>query len=88
MSLFYFQIYQIINLSCLLFQPHIIFYLFIFALCVRVFVFAAECLVPNDGVTAPGTGAVYGCRLLYGCWELNIRPLQDQPVLVTAEPCF
>ena len=25
-------------------------------------------------------------ELLYGCWELNLGPLQEQQVLLTAEP--
>lgn len=24
----------------------------------------------------------------YGCWELNLGPLRDQPVLLTSEPCL
>ena len=26
------------------------------------------------------------CELLCGCWELNWNPLEEQPVLLTAEP--
>jgi hypothetical protein len=26
------------------------------------------------------------CELPYGCWELNLGPLEEQPVLLTAEP--
>jgi hypothetical protein len=24
------------------------------------------------------------CELSYGCWELNLSPLEEQPVLLTA----
>jgi hypothetical protein len=27
-----------------------------------------------------------GCEPPYGCWELNSRPLEEQSVLLTAEP--
>jgi hypothetical protein len=27
-----------------------------------------------------------GCELPYGCWELNSGSLEEQPVLLTAEP--
>jgi hypothetical protein len=27
-----------------------------------------------------------GCEPLCGCWELNSGPLEEQPVLLTAEP--
>jgi hypothetical protein len=27
-----------------------------------------------------------GCELLYGCWELNSGPLEEQSVLLTTEP--
>lgn len=26
------------------------------------------------------------CEPPYGCWELNVSPLEEQPVLYTAEP--
>jgi hypothetical protein len=35
---------------------------------------------------APETGVTCGCELPYGCWELNLGPLQEQPVLLTMEP--
>ena len=34
----------------------------------------------------PGNGLTDGCELPCGCWELNPGPLEDQPVLLTAEP--
>jgi hypothetical protein len=30
--------------------------------------------------------ATWGCELLYGCWELNLDPQEEQPVLLTADP--
>jgi hypothetical protein len=34
----------------------------------------------------PGTGATDGCELPCGCWELNLGPLKEHLVLLTAEP--
>ena len=28
---------------------------------------------------------IYGCDLLHGSWELNSVPLEEQPMLLTAE---
>ena len=30
-----------------------------------------------------GTRITDGCELPYGCWELNLGPLEEQPVLLT-----
>jgi hypothetical protein len=38
------------------------------------------------GVRSAGTGITDSCDLLCGCWELNPGPLEEQPVLLTAEP--
>ena len=35
-----------------------------------------------ESVESPGTS----CELLYGFWELNPGPPEEQPVLLTAEP--
>jgi hypothetical protein len=37
-------------------------------------------------VRSSGTGVTDNCELLCGCWELNSAPLEEQPVLLTAEP--
>jgi hypothetical protein len=39
-----------------------------------------------EGVRSPGTGIIDNCELPCGCWELNPGPLEEQPVLSTAEP--
>ena len=47
------------------------------------------CPVPSEaseGHQIPGTGVIDGCETPCGCWELNLGPLQEQPVLLTAEP--
>lgn len=41
---------------------------------------------PQEGIGSPGTVAAGGCELSRGCWELNLRPRQEQPVFSTAEP--
>lgn len=33
-----------------------------------------------------GTAMEYSCELLCGCWELNLSPLEEQPVFLTVEP--
>jgi hypothetical protein len=38
------------------------------------------------GVGSPGTGVIDGCEQPYGYWDLNPGPLEEQPVLLTAEP--
>jgi len=46
------------------------------------------CLVPwrpEEGVTHSGTGVTDGSELSRGCWEWNLGPLEEQPVLTTAE---
>lgn len=34
----------------------------------------------------PGIGVMVGCEPPYGFWELNLGLLQEQQVLITAEP--
>lgn len=55
--------------------------LYVCALCV--------CLVSSEvieAVQSPGTEVADGCELPYGCWESNPCPLQEQQVLLAAEP--
>ncbi|KAL6074356.1 hypothetical protein STEG23_012106, partial [Scotinomys teguina] len=35
---------------------------------------------------SPGTGVTDSCELPCGFWDLNPGPLEEQPVLLTAEP--
>jgi hypothetical protein len=39
-----------------------------------------------EGVGSPETGLTDSWELPCGCWELNLSPLEEQPVLLTAEP--
>ena len=39
-----------------------------------------------EGVGSPGIGVTDSCELSCGCWELNLGPLEEQPVLLTIEP--
>lgn len=44
-------------------------------------------LVPTeDGRGSPGNGATDGCEPPHRCLELNLDPLEEQPVFFTAEP--
>ena len=38
------------------------------------------------GVQFPGTGVTDSCEMTYGCWELNLGPLEEQLVFLTVEP--
>jgi hypothetical protein len=47
------------------------------------------CPVPSEfrrGVRTLGIGITDGCESLYECWELNLGPLEEQLVLLAAEP--
>jgi hypothetical protein len=35
----------------------------------------------QKSVKSPGAGVPEGCELPYGCWELNLGPLQEQQML-------
>lgn len=39
----------------------------------------------GEGVGPSGTGVTDGYEPPCGCWELNLGPLEEQPVLVTIE---
>lgn len=41
---------------------------------------------PEKDTGSHGTGITDGCKLTCGCWELNLGHLQEQPVLLSAEP--
>lgn len=56
-------------------------------MCVRVPHAYMQCLHrPEKGVGFPGTAVMDGYVLQCRCLELNPRPLEEQSVLVTAEP--
>lgn len=40
----------------------------------------------EEGVGSPGTGIAGGYEAPCGCWEVNLSPLEQQPVLLTTEP--
>ena len=62
-------------------------YMSVLSGCMYVHHMCAWCLRrPEEGVGSPGTGAMDGCELPCGCWELNRGPLQEQQGLFTAEP--
>jgi hypothetical protein len=39
-----------------------------------------------EGVRYPRIGVTDSCELSIGWWELNLGPLEEQPVLLTTEP--
>lgn len=38
------------------------------------------------GLPSPGTGVIEGCKPPSGCWEWNADTLEEEKVLLTAEP--
>ena len=40
----------------------------------------------SEDIRSPGNRVRDDCELSCGCWELNSGPLEEQPVLLTAEP--
>jgi hypothetical protein len=48
----------------------------------------SRCLQRLEQTDLPGTGITNGCKPPDGCWKLNLGPLEEQPVLLTAEPSF
>ena len=47
------------------------------------------CLVPSKarrGCQMPGTVVKDGGKVLYGCWESKLGPLEEKPMFLTAEP--
>jgi hypothetical protein len=43
---------------------------------------------PEEGAGFLETGITGGCEPPCGCWKLDPGPLQEQPVLLTAEPPY
>jgi len=41
---------------------------------------------PEEGVESSGSGITDGRELPYGCWELNLSPLEEQSMFLTMEP--
>ena len=40
----------------------------------------------RTGIRSSGTGVTDSCALSCGCWELNLGPVEEQPVLGTPVP--
>jgi hypothetical protein len=54
--------------------------------CMYLF-YVYECMSLSSDTPEEGIGSVTdGCEPPYSCWELNSGPLEEQPVLLTAEP--
>lgn len=45
------------------------------------------CAVPTEAKRSPKTGVKEGCKPLCGCWALNLDPLEEQSILLTAMCC-
>ena len=44
------------------------------------------CVMATEATGSPGTGVTDNCKSPCGCWESNLGPLVEQPVLLAAEP--
>lgn len=45
------------------------------------------CLLrPEEGIGSLEIRITEGCKLLCGCWELNLDSLEGKPMLLTSEP--
>ena len=64
-------VYQI---DCFQFCLHVLF---------SVHIMQGQC--PQRSEDKVKTGVTQGCESLGGCWELNLDPLREQQVLLTAE---
>lgn len=53
--------------------------------CLHVWM-CATYLVLKESVEFSGTEAMGGCKLPSRCWDLNLGPLPEKQVLLTAEP--
>lgn len=40
---------------------------------------------PEEGIGSPGL-ELHSCELLFGCWELNLSPLEGQLLLLVIKP--
>lgn len=67
-----------------------IYFMCVFCLyvCMHVHHLCPWCLQRSEegGVRSPGTRRVNGSEPICGCWELKLDPLQEQQVLLIAEP--
>jgi hypothetical protein len=43
-------------------------------------------LLSSDTTKRKSDSIIYGCEPPCGCWELNLGSLEEQSVLLTAEP--
>lgn len=70
-----YSILKLIFTSCVC-----VFYVSVYALC--------ACLVPMEAERKVLDFLIlsYSSESLCGCWDLNSSPLQEQPMLLTAEP--
>jgi hypothetical protein len=65
----------------------------IFILCVYVYLSVCMCTTfgkdskeVRRGIESLGNRVTQTCELPYGCWEVNLSPLQEKQVLLTVEP--
>ena len=56
--------------------------------CLHVYLYHMHAWCPGrpESYKSSRTGVPDSCELPCGCWELNLGPLEKQPVLLTTEP--
>jgi hypothetical protein len=65
---------------------HMCFWVFFFQ---DLFILMCVGILPAclcKGSRSSGTGVTDCCELPCGCWELNLDPLEEQPLPLTTEP--
>ena len=73
----------VLRLQLFLISSSSLFCVPLFCLYMCVFTVLGDCWGPEEGIRSPGTGVTNNCKLLYSCWESNLDPLEEQPVLLT-----
>jgi len=73
---FFFFFFKFMNIF-----KRLIYVLYVYECFVCLYICTLE-----EGIRSHGATVIDGCELPCGCWELNPGPLQEQAVLLTAEP--
>lgn len=56
-------------------------------MCMYVYHMYAQCPQRSEEcVRSLGTGGTDGCESSFGCWELSLGLLEEQPMTLTTEP--
>lgn len=59
---------------------------YIVSVCLCIHKHRCSWLKPDENMRSPGTGVIGSCELLCEYWDLNLGPVEKQPVLLTVSP--